>query len=201
MAAIATSETAAVLWLLLPGFPTMLGGFICAYVCFTDRRPIFGKQVVLPNRPVSEKRRGAVRKGIAAALVIYLLLWVPAVGALWSRTDVTQSHVNRYGMFGRLVESCRVEEARAVNVRIFYDMGRYTSGWRISYTATFEDGRSYTFEKLPTIITQIDALFPSVPKTVEGTENFNKLCEEYHLDGAERSALAQVCRLTSADRG
>lgn len=200
MGAVAIGETLDSLWLILPSIVTLSIMFIWLFNRYEKRIPIFEKheKVERKRRIVKIKDRIFFKKVITVAIAVYLIMWVFAIGSIWSRTDVTQSHVNCYTLFGWPIRSYPIENAQAVEVRIFYDTGIHSSsGWRMSYTVIFEDRRSYTFEYNPSTIVEIDALFYDVKKTVYGAQKFEKLCEEYHLDEVERAAAAQVCMIPS----
>ncbi len=194
--ALATESTASELLLLIPVIPAMVAGLILWEMAYTNRIPLLGARKKCPPKP--KKRHSRVYTVFITAVVsIYLFSFVPAIGAVYNRVEINETHIDKYAMFGKLEEHRPVEDATRVHAKIcLTSSGRYTSRWETSYTVYFADGKSYSFHLGPSNIIAIDALFKGLPKTVEGTEYFEKLCEEYDLMPEEREKLKEVFSIT-----
>ncbi len=189
--AIAVEGTASVLWLLLPLFPAIVGGLVFWEIGYTGRIPLIPSR---ENPPVKRKKKQspAQKWVIVLAICIWLTTFVPAFGAVYNRIEINTTHIDTYAMFGPLAEHRPIGEAASVCARIYYDIGRGAGGWRMSYTIYFADGEAFHFAKVPSIMLKIDALFLNVPKTVEGAENYAKLCDEYDCTEEEREGLKRL---------
>ncbi len=188
--AIAVAETWTMLLLLPPMIYTLAIVVMLWYQGYKKRVPLIpaGEGTLTWKE---KKQAPAKRRTIIFAVLLWLLSFVPAIGAVYNRVEINDTHIDTYAMFGRLEEHRPLEDATAVHATIQYSYGtRYSPrGWEISYTVSFADGASFTFQKKPSIMLEIDALFPDVPKTVEGTENFEKLCREFNCTEEAREQL------------
>lgn len=190
--AIATNETASSLFILLPLFPAIVVGGVLFSDGYTDHIPIVPPRKKPLMKP-KKKKSPTLRLCIILAVVLWLATFIPVIGSVYNRVEINKTHIVSYGMFGRLKEDRPLANATAVHARIYYgSFGRYTRSWMMAYTIRFADGEKYTFEKVPDVMIQIDNLFPDVPKTVEGVENFDKLCEEYDCTPEERERLKEL---------
>ncbi len=187
--AIAVKETTSILLLLIPLIPAIIAGIVFFEMGYMGRVPLIPSDKKPPARE-KKKRSPATKWIIALAILLWLTAFVPAVGAVYSRVEINATHIDTYAMFGRLKEHRPIEDATEVCVRIVYDrVGRRVWKWRISYTIYFADGEAFNFRNAPLTILEIDALFPDAPKTVEGTQHFEALCDEYHCTEEERQQL------------
>ncbi len=189
--AIAVNETASILLLLIPLFPVIVGGIVLFEMGYTGRIPL----IPSGERPPTwkkMKRSPALKWIITLAVLLWWTTFVPVIGAVFNRVEINSTHIDTYAMFGRLTEHRPVADATEVSARIYFQSGRGARGWRMSYTIRFADGESFTFQNLPTVMLEIDSLFPGVPKSVEGTKNFEKLCDEYSCTEEVRQQLKQL---------
>ncbi len=194
--AIAVKETASMLFLLIPLLPAIVAGIVFFEMGYMGRVPLIptGKK---PSAWEKKKRSPAAKWIIVLAILLWLTTFVPVIGAVYSRVEINATHIDTYAMFGRLTEHRPLEDATAVCARIIHDRaGRRLWKWKISYTIYFADGEAFTFQKAPSVILEIDALFPDTPKTVEGTQHFAKLCAEY---GCTEEVLEQLKQLFLLD--
>ena len=190
--AIATTGTAYFLFILLPLFPAIVVGAVLFSNGYTDHVPIVPPRKKPLMKP-KKKKSPTFWLCIILAVVLWLATFIPVIGSVYNRVEINKTHIVSYGMFGRLKEYRSLEDATAVHARIYYgSSGRYARSWKMTYTIRFADGEKYTFEKVPDVMIQIDNLFPDVPKTVEGVENFDKLCEEYDCTPEERERLKEL---------
>ncbi len=193
--ALALESTASELLVLIPIIPA-LG--VCAglwEIAYTDRVPLVGARKKRPPEPQKQKKpySRAYIIFITAIVSVYLLSFVPAIGAVYNRVEINETHIDKYAMFGRQTEHRPVEDATAVHAEIYLaSSGRYTYRWDTSYTVYFADGKSFRFTEASGSIAKIDALFEGVPKTVDGTENFEELCEEYDFTPEEQEQLREL---------
>ncbi len=186
--AIAVKETASVLLILIPLLPAIIVGGIFFEMGYMGRVPL----IPTGEKPLAwkKKKRSPVMKWIIVlAVLLWLTTFVPVIGAVFNRVEINSTHIDTYAMFGRLTEHRPVADATEVSARIYFQSGRGAHGWRMSYTIRFADGESFTFQNLPTVMLEIDSLFPGVPKSVEGTKNFEKLCNEYNCTEEVRQQL------------
>ncbi len=186
--AIAVKETASVLLILIPLLPAIIVGVIFFEVGYMGRVPLIptGEK---PHAWKKKKRSPALKWIIVLAVLLWLTTFVPVIGAVFNRVEINSTHIDTYAMFGRLAEHRPVTDATEVSARIYYGGGKGAKSWRMSYTIRFADGESFTFQNIPSVMLEIDALFPGVPKTVEGIKNFEKLCDEYNCTEEVRQQL------------
>ncbi len=189
--AIAVKETASVLLILIPLFPAIIVGGISFEMGYMGRVPLIPTGEKTPAWK-KKKRPPAMKWVIVLAVLLWLTTFVPVIGAVFNRVEINVTHIDTYAMFGRLAEHRPVGDATEVSARIYYQGGKGANGWRMSYTICFADGKAFTFENAPTVMLEIDALFPDIPKTVEGTKNFEKLCDEYNCTEEVREQLKQL---------
>ncbi len=196
--AIATeSNDPAILWILVPLFPLAFVMLIPWMICLDARRPIFGsREGVLPRvrRKMRKPKKTILLFVLAAG--IWLGSWVPAIGSLWCRVDITETGIAEYGMFGRVREDHAIADATAIKARIYFgSSGTGVGNWKMVYSICLADGEEYSFHITPRIALEIHHLFEDLPRTVEGAENFEKLCREYDCSEEERTALAELFRI------
>ncbi len=191
---IAYESTSTVLWLLLPLFSYIIITFALFSNAYLNRTPIFGKKLNtqkrkkwwMPKRPVL---------CVTAFILILLLLWIPSIGGLYSRTQITEKEVRKYASFGRMVEQVSLSDVKSVNVHIYWQKhGRYgvTGSWRMSYKINFNSGESYTFSSVTDTMIKIDNLFPNIEKTVEGAKNLDDYCKDNHCTASQYEAIEKI---------
>ncbi len=188
--AIAVSNDWSVLLLFIPSLPAAAVWLLFFGSHYQMRTPIIGRK-----KPRAKPHRRYSRKAkIIIALIIsaWLLSFVPAIGAVYDRTEISETHIDEYAMFGRQTEHRSIEDATAVHVRIFKSTDRYRTRWQMSYTIYFADRKGFTFISSPAIMIEIDGLFEGLPKTADGTEYFEKIIDKYDLTPEEREKLQEV---------
>ncbi len=197
--ALAVKETAAALLILLPVIPPLAGVAILANIGYKKGIPLVGRSksrgaAEKPKKPLSPKKAAAV----ALAVVLWLASFVLVIGAAQNRVEITETHINTYAMFGKLEESRPIEDAVAVEATINSEKKSRSAIYRysMSYIVYFADGEHFTFTAGAYAMQKIDGLFAGVPKTVSGTEHFEKLCEKNGYSPEEREKLQEVFLIT-----
>ncbi len=189
--AIAVEETVSALLLLIPLFPAIVGGIVFWEMGYMGCVPLIPSR----EKPVvkrEKKQSPAANRILVLAVILWLLSFVPVIGAVFNRVEINAAHIDTYAMFGRLAEHRPIAEATEVYAKIYYSGGKNSRGWRMSYTIDFADGESFAFHNAPSVMLEIDALFPGVPKVVEGTKHFEKLCDEYDCTEEVREQLKEL---------
>lgn len=191
---IAYEGTADQLWLLLPLFFYICAVIAAVSTAYTKRVPIFGKKSCVQK---SSKKRRPKRTVLylIAAILIWLSMWTPGIGALYSRTEITDTEVRRYASFGTVTEHIPVSEASSVCARIIWSQNgtrTVTGSWRISYKINFDNGKDYTFSSSTDTMIKIDSLFPDVEKSVTGTEYIDDYFNDNQCSPSQQNAIKKM---------
>ncbi len=118
-----------------------------------------------------------------------------SVGALYSRTEITDTEVRRYASFGTVNEHIAVSDASSVCARIIWSQNgtrTVTGAWRISYKSNFDNGNDYTFSSSTDTMIKIDSLSPDVEKSVSGTEHIDDYFNENQCSPSQQNAIKKM---------
>ena len=118
-----------------------------------------------------------------------------SVGALYSRTEITDTEVRRYASFGTVNEHIAVSDASSVCARIIWSQNgtrTVTGAWRISYKSNFDNGTDYTFSSSTDTMIKIDSLFPDVEKSVSGTEHIDDYFNDNQCSPSQQNAIKKM---------
>lgn len=118
-----------------------------------------------------------------------------SVGALYSRTEITDTEVRRYASFGTVNEHIPVSDASSVCARIIWSQNgthTVTGAWRISYKINFDKGNDYTFSSSTDTMIKIDSLFPDVEKSVSGTEHIDDYFNDNQCSPSQQNAIKKM---------
>ena len=118
-----------------------------------------------------------------------------SVGALYSRTEITDTEVRRYASFGTVNEHIAVSDASSVCARIIWSQNgtrTVTGAWRISYKSNFDNGTDYTFSSSTDTMIKIDSLFPNVEKSVVGTEHIDDYFNYNQCSLSKQNAIKKM---------
>ena len=191
---IAYESTETVLWLLLPWFPYIVVTFAILSNAYLNRKPIFGKKLNAPKRKKWWMPKHPALC-LTALILTWLLLWIPAIGGLYSRTEITEKEIYKYASFGRMVEQVPLSDVKSVNVRIYWSSNGIhgvTGSWSMSYKINFNNGESYTFSSDTDTMIKIDTLFPNIEKTVEGIKHLDDYCKDNLCTASQYEAIKKM---------
>ncbi len=193
--ALIVKDSTSVLWLLMPAMSVLIGALTFLLSRYESGIPLFRKEAKERKKPDIK-----IKKLVIALVAVWLLSWIPAVGSLYNRTEITPTHCNSYAMFGKLKESRPLSDVEAIGVSIYYgSSGKYSRSWQMSVKLFFPGGYEFRDRVGLQTFFRLDEYLPDVPLTVEGAENFDKLCQEYDLSEEEREKLAKVLSLQGND--
>ena len=187
---LAYEPTAAQLWSALPSLVLFLLLFLLWIDRVEERKPIVG-----PKHSIQKtKKEWLPQKKRSQAILcgIFLLLWIPAIGALFCRYELTPQEIRCYNFCNQVTDRYSLRETERIEFRIFYSSVKGSSGWEYSYTVYLNNGKNYYFMPQLDRLTEVNDLFVRYPQTSIGSENIDKLCKNKNYTAEERAIFEQI---------
>lgn len=152
---------------------------------FYDRKPILHRKKIKKNE---------CKKTSAALIFVYIALCIamciPAVGALYSRTQITPQSLGVYSMFGKFKGEIPVSSAQSADIKIT-GPGRYAH-WSILYKIKFDNGKTYSFNVNPNEAIELYYLLSDVKMNFDGNKHVDIYCESKHCSDEQTAVLYEM---------
>ncbi len=152
---------------------------------FYDRKPIFHRKKIKKN---DRKKPSAVLISVCTAIII--IMCIPMVGALYSRTQITPQSLSVYSMFGKFRYEIPMSSARSADIKITQP-GRHTR-WSILYKIKFDNGKTYSFNVNTNEAIELYYLLSDVEMNFDGKKYVDIYCESRHCSDEQTAVLHEM---------
>lgn len=182
------------LWMVLPSFINSLLLTIPLANAYTDREPILHRKKLKRNTKKQKHKISAVF--ITVCAVIYIAMWIPVTGALYSRNQITAKSVSIYTMFNKFKDEIPLSSAQSAEISITSRTSARARSvirhWVITYKIKFDNGKTYYFNTDADKTLKLYALFPDLEISVKNAERLDRYLDDNRCTPEQTEALRKI---------